>query len=183
MNCFVFNKKHLAVVLFLLLSSFLSAQENDFYKQIIKESVNMDFLFAPMNMNPNLLNDSTSNYIVLDVNKQPLPHIGYNYRLNSLLLHPQKDSLPVDKEWTISPNMMMPYTNQENFDPNSTETVGDIIANGILTPLAAMTVAPNPIIIFDYLMRIGVLSDEPFVPKEKKKDKALREIKELYGVK
>jgi hypothetical protein len=181
MNCFVINKTHFTGTLFLLLSSFLSAQENDFYKQIIKESINLDFLLDPMNMNPNLLKDSTSNYIVLDVNKNPLPHIGYNYKLNSLLLH-HKDSLPLEKQWTVSPNVMAPYTNQEHFDPNSTETIGDIIANGILTPLAALTVNPNPIIIFHYLMRIGVLSDEPFVPKEKKKDKALREIKELYGV-
>ena len=106
---------------------------------------------------------------------------GYNYRQNSLLLH-YKDSLPLDKEWGISPNLTAAYTDSEKeFDPNSTETVGDIIANGVLTPIAAIVVTPNPIIIFDYLMRLGVLSDEPFVLKETKKERALRIItKEIY---
>ena len=166
---------------FVFLPVVVFAQENDFYKSIIKESVNLDFIFDMEELDIQPDSSSTRGYIKLNVNKNPLPHMGYNYRQNSLLLN-YKDSIPLDKQWTISPNLLTGYTDKEKeFDPNSTETVGDIIANGVLTPVAAVVVTPNPLIIFDFLMRIGVLSDEPFVRKETKKERALRIItKEIY---
>ena len=173
--------KIFSLVVFGILPTVVFAQENDFYKSIIKESINLDFIFENEVLDFQPEPDSTHGYIELNVNKNPLPRMGYNYRQNSLFLH-YKDSIPLDKERTISPNLTAAYTNQEKeFDPGDTETVGDIIANGVLTPIAAIVVTPNPIIIFDYLMRLGVLSDEPFVPKETKKEKALRIItKEIY---
>ena len=156
------------------------AQENDdFYKGIIKESINLNFILEMEELE--VFSDSANGYIQLNVNKSPLPHMGYNYRQNSLFLH-YKDSLPLEKEVTISPYLATPYTNgEEKFDPNRTETVGDVIANVVLTPIASIAVTPNPLILFDYLMRLGILSDEPFVPKETKKEKALRIItQEVY---
>ena len=167
-------------VVLIFLPTAIFAQEDDFYKNIIKESINMDFILEMEGLG--IQSDSPKQDVIkLDVNKNPLPHIGYNYRQNSLLLH-HKDSIPLDKERTISPNLTAAYTDQEKeFDRSSTETVGDVIANGVLTPIAAIVVTPNPLIILDYLMRLGVLSDEPFVPRETKKEKALRIItKEIY---
>ena len=168
------------LVAYIILPTVVFAQENEFYKSIIKESIDLDFIFEMEKLEIQS-DSSTRGYIELDVNKNPLPHMGYNYRQNSLLLH-YKDSLPLDIEWTISPNLFAAYTDSEKeFDPNDTETVGDVIANAVLTPVASIVVAPNPLILFDYLMRLGVLSDEPFVPKETKKEKALRIItKEIY---
>ncbi|MDR2087560.1 MAG: hypothetical protein LBP72_10385 [Dysgonamonadaceae bacterium] len=178
MNCFVFNRKVFCTGIFLLSVGFIFAQENDLYKRLIKESITIDKDFLLKPLHEDLFSDSVSGYIELDVNKNPLPILGFNYKQNSLFLH-YKDSLPIDREWIISPCLTKTYTNQKHFDPSSTETTGDIIANGILTPLLSI-VALKPDVLAFYLMRIGVLSDEPFVPKESRKQKALREIKTVY---
>ncbi|MDR2056747.1 MAG: hypothetical protein LBP83_00380 [Dysgonamonadaceae bacterium] len=179
MNSSVFNKKGFWIGGFLLSVCFIFAQENDLYKRLIKESVtiNKDFLLDPIHRDL-FINDSISGYIELNVNKKPIPLLGFNYKQNSLYLH-YKDSLPLKKQETISPYATANYTNQERFSPSSTETTGDIIANGFLTPLLGIL---KPEVLVYYLMRIGVLSDEPFVSKESKKKKALREIKNVYGI-
>ncbi|MDR0798201.1 MAG: hypothetical protein LBN18_00350 [Dysgonamonadaceae bacterium] len=163
----------------LLLNLSLAAQERSFYQQMIKESIDMNMLLDPVK--PGVSNDSASGVIELNVNKKPLAMMGYNFRQNSLFLH-YKDSLPLEKQWTISPALTAAYTNTQEFNPNATETTGDVLGNVILTPLAGL-LNPNPLLIFNYLMRIGILSDEPFVPREKKKEKALREITEcIYPI-
>jgi hypothetical protein len=180
MNNFVFNKKNFATSVLCFLSCFIFAQENDLYKRLIKESftTNKDFLLDPIPVD--LLNDSIFNYIELDANKMYLPHMGFNYKQNSLYLR-YKDNISLDTEESVSFGLTLLYTNQEQFDPTSTETTGDVIANGFLTPVLSV-LALRPDRLATYLMQIGVLSDEPFVPKERKKQKALREIKAVYGM-
>ena len=52
---------------------FAQEQEDDFYKSIIKESINLDLIFEMEEME--IQSDSSSRgYITLDVNKKPLPH-------------------------------------------------------------------------------------------------------------
>jgi hypothetical protein len=173
-----YDKKFFTLGILIFLTATLSAQEVDIYKRIMKESIQMDFLFDPLEMK--IPKDSASGFLELNVLKSPLPQMGYNHKQNSLFLH-YKDSLPVDKKWTVSPYLTMEYTNLECFDPSSTETVSDIIVNGFIVPVASI-VNVNPIQLALYLMRIGVLSDEPFVSRETKKERALREIKNIYGV-
>jgi hypothetical protein len=179
MKGFIFNKKNFGTGMLLFISCFIFAQENDFYKRLIKESliINKDFFLESMPVD--LSNDSASNYINLDANKMYIPNLGFNYKQNSLYLS-YKDSLPLKEEWTISPWLTANYTNLEQFDSTSTERTGDIIANGILTPLMSVLTL-KPTVLALYLMQIGVLSDEPFVSRESKKERALREIKTLYA--
>jgi|GEM_PF-4307851 len=88
----------------------LIAQDGDIFKQLIKESMKMDFLTNPLEME--IANDSIPGYIELNVNKNPLPVFGFNYLQNSLYLQ-YKDSLPMDDEakMIISEGLMKPYTN------------------------------------------------------------------------
>jgi hypothetical protein len=175
----LFTKRICWTGLFLVSACFIFAQENDLYGRLFKESisVNRDFLFAPAHRD--LFNDSVLVCIELDATQNYLPTLGFNYKQNSLYLH-FKDSLPENGKWTVSPYLTASYTNQDLFDPLSTETAGDILANGVLMPLLSIaTLKPAPLIL--YLMQIGALSDEPFVPKESRKQKALREIKTVYG--
>jgi hypothetical protein len=105
--------------------------------------------------------------------------MGFNYKQNSLYLH-YKDSLPLETEMTVSPYLTI-GNREEKFDPASTETNSDIMVNGFLTPLfGLLTLKPDVLAL--YLMRIGVLSDEPFVSRESRKQRALREIKTVYDI-
>jgi hypothetical protein len=178
-NSSVFNKKNFITGIFWFVSCFIYAQENDLYKRLIKETftVDKDFFLAP---HTDLFNDSVSNYIELDANKMYFPHMGFNYKQNSLYIN-YKDSLLFEKEWTVPSALTMNYTNKERFDPASTETTGDMLANGFLSPLLSILTL-KPTVLALYLMQIGVLSDEPFVPKESKKQRALREINTIYDI-
>ncbi|MDR1437047.1 MAG: hypothetical protein LBI65_02895 [Candidatus Symbiothrix sp.] len=170
-------------VLFVLSCTFSPAQENNLYKDIWKESLR-ESLREPLPLTPasepavrEMPGDTAAGYIVLDVNKKPLPRLGYNYLQNAFFLS-YKDSLPLERAMSvlaITPH----YTNEERFDPNSTETTEDVIANGILYPVFSILML-RPLNLADFLMRTEIVSAEPFVPRETKKEKALREIKTVY---
>lgn len=172
-NCLAF------LLLFVLSLSFCSAQENDIYKMLLKESINMDFILDHGKIDKTIENRE-DHYVELNVNKKPLVMLGYNYKLNSLLLN-YKDSLQLEPKYTVSPFVTMKYTNTEDDDPFANASTEAIFLNGTLTPVLGL-VKLNPIIIAKYLMDIGVLDKEPFVKKENKKEKALRIIKEMYKV-
>jgi hypothetical protein len=160
------------------------AQERDLFKNIVKESIKMDFILNPTTISPDIhRNDSTLELIEVNVNKNPLPILGYNYRQNSLFLH-YKDSLPVERKWEISPHLLAGYTPKEDSEEDDSSIAAANASYTVLTPVASVVMA-NPIAFFTYLMRMGVLSDEPFVhvgtKKEKKKRDALRTIQEVYA--
>ncbi|MDL2222646.1 hypothetical protein LJB98_00930 [Bacteroidales bacterium OttesenSCG-928-M11] len=170
----------LLLVLFFILSIPCAySQEGDFYKRFIKESIDMDMVLKMMT--PETKYDTNTDYEVfeLNINKAPLPISGYNHK-QCALFNSYKEPSPSYNQYSVSP-YALGYLPNDGFDPNSTETTGDIIANGILTPIAAVGTL-NILVLADYLMRIGVLPSEPFVPRETKKQKALREIKGLCGV-
>ncbi len=155
----------------------LSAQEVDLYKGLVKESIDMSIIDELKKMEGNL--NPFTNPIELDANKRYLPRLGYNYELNALF---NDNPFEVkDGHFSISSNVTAWYTNVESFDRTSTDSAVDIIANGILTPLGALGTF-NIIALAYYLMDIGVLPNEPFVPKEEKKHKRLREIKSIYNI-
>ena len=157
----------------------LSAQESDFFKRMLKETLRPTL---PLNFS---LDYSDSLFLrkplLFDVTKEPLPRLGFNYKQNLLLLS-YKEDFTSPKPLKISPYLTAPYTNQEKFDRNSTETTSDVIANVVLTPLASIIML-RPLILFDYLMRAGVLPDEPFVPKKSKKERMLKTItQDVYHI-
>jgi hypothetical protein len=108
MDRFFPGKRLYIVALFVAVTASLTAQEIDIYKQLLKESIQMDFKKEWMEMPSKP--DSITEYIELDVNKNPLPPMGFNYKQNSLFLH-YKDSLPIDTPMTISPSVTAAYTN------------------------------------------------------------------------
>jgi hypothetical protein len=71
------------VVLFSLINLSLAAQEQDFLKNILKESMKPDLM---MEFKP--FTQDTSSYkkqIIFDVNKMPLPIATFNHTLDSLM--------------------------------------------------------------------------------------------------
>jgi hypothetical protein len=97
-------------------------------KESIKEAIKMD-MKIDYTLEKKMASDSVSGPIEMDVNKEPLPHLGYNQKQNSLYLH-HKDSLPLDKPLTISPNLTAAYTNhKEEYDPVSPEAIQEMMNN------------------------------------------------------
>jgi hypothetical protein len=160
------------VLLFSLVNLSLAAQERDFLRNILKESLKTDFILDPMTSKLDTF--SYKRLIILDVNKEPLPIVTFNRQLDSLFFN-YKYVSSSDKNQTISPYATMFYTNQQNYDRNATETTGDIVGNVVLFPLASIIML-NPFALADYLMRVGILPDEPFVPKTSKKQQTLKTI-------
>ena len=169
-----------------LVSVLAAAQERDFLQDMMKESLKESIKNAIRNemktdpLYENLFPDSTWKTIEINVNKQPLPRLGFNYRLNSLYLN-YKDSLPLGPQYTISPYLTAAYSNwEQGYDRTSTETAGDILANAFLRPIASFVMI-NPAGVFLYLMDIGVLPNEPLPVRQSKHEKAVRHItKEVY---
>jgi len=165
--------------LFCLFPLLLSAQESNMFKQILKESLNPKLI-------PDFSVDFSDSVFLrkpkqLDATKDYIPCLGFNYKENQLLLLSCKEDNQFLNLKTISPYLTAPYTNQEKFDPNSTETTNDVIANVVLTPIGSIILL-NPVALLDYLMRAGALPNEPFVPKKSKKAKKLKEILDVYHI-
>jgi len=167
------------VWLFCLSPLMLSAQGSDLFRSILKETLRPD-------ISMNLTFDYSDSLFLmkpirLDATKAPLPHLGFNYKQNQFLLSFEKeDAFP--KMQTVSSYLTAPYTNQEKFDPNSTETTGDVISNVVIYPIGSVVLL-NPVAFFDFLMRAGVLPDEPFVPKQSKKERMLKTItQDVYHI-
>ena len=158
------------------------AQGEDFFKDMMKEFLKESIKTSVQNsmqtdpLYENLFPDSTWKTIEINVNKQPLPRLGYNYWLNSLYLN-YKDSLLLGPQYTISPNFRLVYTDWEQ---EQEPTVAENMLKTFLQPIAAIIMV-NPIAFFQYLMDIGVLPNEPLPPRQSKHEKAVRHItKEIY---
>ena len=108
------------IITFLFLSVLgwgnLSAQGNDFLKQIIKESIKTNFkqefpdLQSLSTDSSSILstNQEQTKLIDLDVNKKPLPKLGYSTQLNLLLIQSLIDSKKPTMK--ISDNLLIPYS-------------------------------------------------------------------------
>jgi hypothetical protein len=113
MNYFLCHKRIIFVTLFYLASFVLFAQEIDLYKQLIKESIKLDFRMDSLTLTSRL--DVAPEYVEWDIRKNPLIPMGFNRLQNSLYLH-FKDSLPINERHTISPYLTAAYTN-ESYNP------------------------------------------------------------------
>jgi len=118
--------------------------------------------------------------LLWDATKEYIPHLGFNYKENTMLLSfCEEYSLMKSRE--ISPNLKANLKLKFD-DPYSTETANDAFVNIVITPLASIIML-NPAELFKYLMRAGVLSDEPFVPKKSRKEQMLKTItKDVYHI-
>ena len=116
--------------------------------------------------------------LVLDATKKYIPRMGFNYRVNQILLYYEEDPV-FEKSQTISQNIAAVYNSQKKLNLSSTETVSDVVANYVLTP-AASVIMVNPLAFFDFLMRVGVLPNDPFIPKKSRKERMLKTIKDIY---
>jgi len=156
----------------------MSAQESDMLKIMMKETIKPDLLLDfSHDFSDSIIQKKI---ILLDATKEYMPRIGFNHKINQILLYDRKDNL-LEKSHTISINLMAVYNNQKKFDPNSTETVGDVVANYALAPVASIIMI-NPLEFFNFLMRAGVLPKDPFVPKQSRKERMLKTIKEIYKI-
>ena len=110
--------------LVVLKPTFLSAQQNDFFKQIINESLKNNFK-QELDSSAIPKVDSlsvisyislhTSKLVELNVHKNPLPKLGYNFRLNALLKQSLND--PITEELKMF-DMLTPYTNSYSIKYN-----------------------------------------------------------------
>ena len=161
------------------------AQGEDLFKDLLKESLKESIKTSIQNdmktdpLYENLFPDSTWKTIEPNVHKPIMPRLGFNHRLNLLILN-YKDSLPLGPEYTMSPYLMAAYSNWVEYDRTSTETGGDILANVFLRPIASIIMV-NPIGVFLYLMDVGILPNDPLPTRQSKHEKAVRYItKEIY---
>ena len=111
-----------AVGIWLITAVSAMAQDRDIFKDLLKESmkatIQQDLKIAPLPME-SFPDSSSSGVIELDVNKQPIPSVGYNRELNSLYLH-YKDSLPLERKPELSPAATEAFTNPDyhpKYDP------------------------------------------------------------------
>ena len=173
-----------------IISCFVSvsafAQGENFFKDMLKESLRETIKNSVQNsmqsdpLYENLFPDSTWKTIEINVNKQPLPRLGYNYRQNSFYLN-YKDSLPLDPQYTLSPNLRLVYTDWDwKQEPNP--SVAENMFSAFLRPVnSAGLVMVSPAVILYYLMNLGILPNEPSPPRQSKHEKALQHItKEIY---
>ena len=153
---------------------FLKDMMKEFLKESIKTSVQNSMQIDPLY--ENLFPDSIWTTIEINVNKKPLPRLGFNQRQNALFLS-YKDSLQFGPQYTLSPYLLTPYSNwNQEEDP----TVAENMLKAFLRPIASVVMV-DPIAFFYYLMDIGLLPNEPLPPRQSKHEKALRHItKEIY---
>jgi hypothetical protein len=172
------------IVLFSLTNLSLAAQEKDFLRDILKESLKSDFMLDPMISKPDSF--STQKQIILDVNKEPLYVGTFNRQLDSLFLNYDKFKKNIsypDTIWMIS-TMMMSYTNPKIHDPID-KLNGYIVPRPRPDERATLFMVPIAIALqaLDYLAKKNVLPGEPFVPTVEKKTRTLKTItKDVYHI-
>jgi hypothetical protein len=162
----------------------LAAQKTDMYRDILKESLKPNFKLDSTLMKLDSISYKKLIFFdsdTINLDTVNLTGLALQYRLNYMYDMYISD-LPPREKMTISPYLTMPYTNQSVYDPKSTETTGAIISNALLRPIAAVIMI-NPVELFQYLMRIGVLPDEPFVPTVSRREQTRRTItKDVYHI-
>jgi len=115
-----------------------------------------------------------------DATKEYIPHLGFNSKENSLLLS-FRDEYSLTNPEEISPYLKASLKLNE-VDPYSTETGNDAFVNVVITPLASIVMI-NPVEFLNFLIRAGVLPDEPFVPKPSRKERMLKTItQDVYHI-
>jgi hypothetical protein len=163
-----------------LIAMTLSAQESDLYNRMLGETFHSQI---PMDLT---LDFSDSIFInkplQLDATKQFLPHLGFNYKLNKLLLFNLNNSaFPSPKK--ISPNLMTFSLNKKNFylniDPPLKNT--PVVFKDPSQRFNSFMI--NPLVIVGFLMQAGIIPDHPYVPKKSKKERMLKTIvKDVYHI-
>ena len=165
--------------IFCLYPFVLSAQESGTVKIILKETskpgYSLDLSFDSDNFR------FPKKPMQWDITKDYIPRLGFN-RKENLLFFSYEEDFSFMKRRTISPYLTAPYTKDERYETNSTEETVNAVTDIVVTPLASIIMV-NPVAFFDYLIRIGVLPGEPFVPKKSKKERMLKTItRDVYHI-
>ena len=115
---------------------------------------------------------------MLDATKNYIPRMDYK---EIYLFLSYKEDFTSIKPHTISPYLKAGLK-LKAIDIYSTETANDAFVNVVITPLASIIMI-NPVEFLNYLMRAGVLPNEPFVPKQSRKARMLKTItKDVYHI-
>ena len=168
--------------LFCLCPLILSAQETDIFKMMLKETLKpelstnfmLDFSDSVFSLKP----------FRLDATKEFIPRLGFNYEANSLLIAISKEDYKLHESKTISPYLLAPYTNQNKNKPNPYEdkAAKELITKVVATP-ADNAIMINPVLIIVFLMKAGVIPDEPFISKPSRKERMLKTItQDVYHI-
>ena len=172
----VYNKKtYLVINVFFLSTFFVSAQEFDFQKQIINESVNPKIMLQ-MSDSLSLLHPRNEPVkLEIDPAKIKIPmHATFDFRLDSLHLTVPEDI--ESNQYTISPYLMASPTNRKMpFYESYDETL--VFIDGKWVPESSLV----GIGVFGVLKKIMPFND-PVVSRPSKKQKALQRIKLVYNM-
>ena len=167
------------VLLFCLFPFLLSAQETDILKLMIKETLKSEFL---LDFSHNF-SDSTflRKPLPLDATKEYIPRMGFNYKINQLLLFSFNDP-SFSKSQEISNHITTLWANREKFDSYSIETPNDVVSNYVLTPIACIIMI-NPFVFIDCLFKTGIIPNDPYIPKKSRKERMLKIItQDVYHI-
>ncbi len=174
------KKIYLVVTWFFSLTciSFAQDPEKDLYKNMIKESIKLNFIPELMKIKPDSLSKPTT-YRKYNPLKDYIPPLTYDLKYNELLIGSLafKDSL--DKTLPVIANYQTtPYTYSSESDEKTND---EVFSDVVLVPLTAIGTL-NFVALLDYLVRTGIIPyDDPVVSRKSKKQKALEIItKEVY---
>ena len=166
-------------LLFCLYPFILSAQETDILKIMIKETLKSEILF---DFSPNF-SDSIflRKPLQLDATKEYIPRMGFNYKVNQLLLFSFDDPVFL-KSQEISKHITTLWVNRDKFDSYSIETPNDVVSNYVLTPLASIIMI-NPFVFIDCLFKTGIIPNDPYISKKSRKERMLKIItQDVYHI-
>jgi hypothetical protein len=155
----------------------LSAQESDLYNNLLKESLHtthdLDFSFEYSSI------DFFNKSVKLDATKQYIPHLGFNYFQNYLIISIFTEYPKCTKGQTISPYLPTPYINKKTYQHHI--KTDNLITNVELHPHFKVILF-NPLGIINYLTQVEAFPNSTYVSKKSKKEKALKTIKEIYNM-
>ena len=167
------------VLLFCLFPFILSAQESDILKSMIKETLKPELLIDFSHS----LSDSIyiREPLRLDATIEYIPRLGFNYKINHLLLF-SFDDPAFSKSQEISKHITTLWANRDKFDSRSIETPNDVVSNYVLTPLASIIMI-NPFELIDCLLKTGIIPNDPYISKKSRKERMLKIItQDVYHI-
>ncbi|MDR1762895.1 MAG: hypothetical protein LBR64_02900 [Dysgonamonadaceae bacterium] len=175
-----------SALLFFVSAAANFAQEQDFRKDILREAINpKTFLEPPAESKPDTVKKDLPEVprkdFLADSKYKALPKMTFNHEINKLLLLEYYGLLGPKPKPEFE--LKLPSVDTQS-DPNKLENImknraenpeSRIVSNGTgFTPILPIVRAATEV-----LMKTGILSDEPFVPKKSKKERALENIRAI----
>ena len=182
----VYRRLYLVLNTLLLSTACIVAQDNNFYKQMLKESMkeSVKDMMKPNAAKNDLPDNDPEKKIVnleIDPKKIKIPlHASFNYELDSLIkaVEAYMEKELKKKELVVSPGFFEAYK-ELPIDAYYNKT--PVFIDGKWFPASALGGGISPMVIIGLLFSSGIIKDNPLPPTKSKKEKALERLRTVYG--